>query len=318
MKNWKVVIISIILIGRLALSQTSQQNYPETSPYQSQITQPYIPPQEGGDYGLQSQPPSSPQPQQLQIPSGQWAIIQQQQTITPQPQPQTTITTPQPESKKPESSTTKEKEYKRWGLGFSNHFSPIVATYIGWLERAKASPFISLIKPPDPIYINLRFRYKFSRKVELDTIFGFGYYYFNKEEEWGEENKEWDGTMEQFGIRSLYSLVTTERADLYIGGGVGFIYGKVRGPGSDPETTEYFTFLLQLPLGIEYRFESIPNLSLSGELSFSFNYTTYSYELQGSDEENKSYMLGVGLGGSSSTPYLPLINYLTLGITYWF
>lgn len=87
-----------------------------------------------------------------------------------------------------------------------------------------------------------------------------------------------DGTGVGFHIRGLYKLRLAEELPFYAHAGLGFAYNRsgkiIENPG--PEESEIFTgqyllWYLQIPVGVEYRFELADRFALSPYLGLNFN-----------------------------------------------
>ncbi len=226
------------------------------------------------------------------------------------------------------------------GLGLSTHFAPLFlnsATLLVYPASVEgdlppAGETVAWMGPA-ATYANLSFRYRMNEAHEFEANLGLAYI----GPKWNpdgdvEEDVEGDGFLFQIVPRYLFTFASTERTRIYTGAGIGIFYGLA---GGDPATdthdernVDVFGFNFGVPLGIEYRFESAPNLGLTMELGLAIAYAFVSEEIKpmtgvpdATPVENKWSMFLFGMGQAMSILdeiHLPIIDHLTFGLHYWF
>ncbi len=221
----------------------------------------------------------------------------------------------------------------RVALGAHNHMSgAFLAAHDGLTEDQHSNT----------PWLNLSFVYTLNSALALDIFFGFtvGRVSYATDED-GLIGGHYDGdgvtSFElAFGPRLLITLSEGDHARLYTGVGLALLIGVLNGsrgdeddgvcPGMNCGGWDAYGFALALPLGVQYRFQSVPNLAFSAEVSFHMVYQSIGrrYEDDPGDsvdivsQADYSHLV-VGLGNpreEGASSFVDYLTFLTMGF-HW-
>lgn len=185
-------------------------------------------------------------------------------------------------------------------------------------------------------WMNVSFMYHINELLTIDIFFGFTVGSLNYAgDDAGHEDGDKVSAFELgFGPRLLITLAESDHARFYTGIGMGLIIGLLNGVAADEDDGscpdglcggwDAYGFSMAAPLGVEYRFRRMPNLSMSLEVNFHFVFQSIGtrYPDDGditditSEAEYNHIVVGLGNTRNSGMNAFDFLSFLTFGF-HW-
>lgn len=185
-------------------------------------------------------------------------------------------------------------------------------------------------------WLNLSFMYHINERLTIDIFLGFtiGSLNYASDDAGHEDGDKVTAFELGLGPRLLITLAESDHARFYTGIGMGLIIGLLNGVAADEDDGscpdgmcggwDAYGFSMAAPLGVEYRFRRVPNLSMSLELNFHFVFQSIGtrYPDDGditditSEAEYNHIVVGLGNPRNSGLNVFDFLSFLTFGF-HW-